>query len=123
MVKTWVWVAIIAVIVVVCVALCVVFFTNTDDGHIANVYVDGKVVFSVDLDKVETPYEKEIATDYGKNVLLIEKNKIRVIDADCDGKECVNTGYIADSSMPIVCLPHHLVVKIEKEGDVDVVSR
>ena len=123
MVKTWVWVVAIVLIVAVCVALCVVFFTDRDDGHIANVYVDGKVVYSVDLDDVSTPYEKEIVTEYGKNVLLIEKGKICVIDADCDGKECVHTGFITDSSMPIVCLPHRLVVKIEKEGDVDVVSK
>ena len=123
MVKTWVWVLLIVIVVAVSIALCVVFFTGKDDGHIANVYVDGEKVYSVDLDKVNAPFEKEIVTEYGKNVLLIEKGKICVKDADCDGKECVNTGFITDSSMPIVCLPHRLVVKIEKEGDVDVVSK
>ena len=111
------------VLVAVCVALGVVFLTNKEDGHIANVYVEGEIVYSVDLNEVETSYEKEITTEYGKNVLLIEKGKIRVIDADCDGKECINMGYVTDSSTPIVCLPHRLVIKIEKEGDIDVVSK
>ena len=123
MIKTWVFVVIIVLLVAVCVALGVVFLTNKEDGHIANVYVEGEIVYSVDLNEVETSYEKEITTEYGKNVLLIEKGKIRVIDADCDGKECINMGYVTDSSTPIVCLPHRLVIKIEKEGDIDVVSK
>lgn len=123
MVKTWVWIVIIVLIVAICAALCAVFFTHKDAGHIANVYVDGELVYSVDLNEVDAPFTKEIVTEYGKNVLKIERGRIQVSDADCDNKECVRTGYISDSSAPIVCLPHRLVIKIEKEGDVDSVSK
>ena len=122
MVKTRILVLIVAVILVVAVILTAVFLTRSDDNTVAVVTVDGEVVYKVDLSKVEAPYQKEISTPYGKNVLFIEKNGISVFDADCENKECVHTGKITSGGMPIVCLPHHLVIKIVKEGDVDAVS-
>ena len=122
MIRTRVFVIIIAVILAICAVIIGVTFGTKNSGNIANVYVDGQLVYSVDLSKVNEPFEKEIVSEYGRNILRIEKGKIAVIDADCDGKECISTGFISESSKPIVCLPHRLVIKIEKEGEVDTVS-
>lgn len=55
-----------------------------------------------------------------KNVMVIEKGKVRVSEADCPDSICVKTraaSYVGES---IVCLPHKLVIEIvgeEKETD------
>ena len=120
--KTWIWIVIVAVLLIVSVTLTVVFLVNRPQGNLAEVYVDGELVYQVDLSLVDEAYTYTIHTPYGDNVLLIEKGRIRIQDADCPNKECVEQGYIQDASYPLVCLPHHLVVKIPKAADVDSVS-
>lgn len=122
MVKTRVFVAIILVVLVVAVVLTVVFFTRKTEGTTARVYVDGELVYSVDLSSVDEPYEKIIETPYGTNILKIEQGRICVSDADCPDQVCVETGWLENGSVPIVCLPHKLVIKIEKNGEVDAVA-
>ena len=123
MVKTRVLILIVAVVLIAAIVLTVVFLHKEESGgHFAVVYVDGEVVYEVDLSKVGEPFYKEIVTPYGSNLLFFEKGGVKVVEADCNGRECVETGY-ATPVKPIVCLPHRLVVKIEKEeGDVDAVS-
>ncbi len=47
------------------------------------------------------------------NDILVENGKIRIADASCPDKLCVNMGYISEPLMPITCLPNHLVIRIE----------
>ena len=123
MVRTRVWIIAVAVLAVICVVLSVCLWViPRDGGSVANVYVDGKRVYSVDLDKVAAPYEKVIDTPYGTNTLAIEKGRIRVIDADCAGADCVHQGWLIRAGQPLVCLPHRLVVRIEGEDDNRVVQ-
>lgn len=55
----------------------------------------------------------------------INEEKIRVLNSDCHNKICVKTGFIERSGEVIVCLPKHVVVKIENNtgsnNDFDVV--
>lgn len=122
MLKTRVWIAVIAVILIACVVACVIVFTKKDGGKRVEVYVDEELVFSADIENVSEPYEKVIETKQGKNVLEIASGKVRIKDADCDGKDCVHMGWTGSPSAPIVCLPHRLVLKIVGKEDVDVVS-
>ncbi len=86
-------------------------------GHYANVYVDGVSVLSVDLRAVSEGYTTVIETeDGGRNVLRIEKGRICVESANCRDGICVNSGWIEDTVRPIICLPHRVVIKIEKVG-------
>lgn len=122
MIKTRVWIVVIVLLAVVSVTLAVVLATKKDtEKTVATVYVDGEAVYSADLSTVESPYEKEIVSSYGKNVLEIEKGRIRIKSADCEGNDCVKTGW--SSGAPLVCLPHRLVVRIEGKDGPDTVSR
>ncbi|MBO4535206.1 MAG: hypothetical protein J5755_04655, partial [Clostridia bacterium] len=60
--KTWIWIVIIAVVAVVSVTLSVVFLTAKPQGQIAEVLVDGEVVYSVDLSQVAEPYDYVVET-------------------------------------------------------------
>lgn len=124
MVKTRVLVIILLVVVAVSVALCLVFFLpgSGKTGGTANVFVEGELVWSVDLAAVTEPLTYEVKTPYGTNVLQVEKGRIRVLDADCKDRVCVESGWRSAGGAPIVCLPHKLVVTIDTNGDVDAVS-
>lgn len=83
-------------------------------GTVAGIYVDGELWKSVDLAAVAVPYELTVETEYGYNTILVSPGAIEVAHADCSEQVCVNQGTISDSLIPIVCLPHHLVIQIEE---------
>lgn len=72
---------------------------------------DNKVIETIDLAK-ETG-ERTITIPYGEhyNTLLIKDHTIRVLEADCPDQICVQMGILQKGQPPIVCLPHHLVVR------------
>ena len=77
---------------------------------------DGTTIRTVDL--LTAADETFTVTCQGHtNTVEIRDRKIRVLDADCPDRTCVNMGWLSSSSLPIVCLPHHLV--IEFVGDTD----
>ena len=83
-------------------------------GAVAAVYVDGELYDRIDLSAVAIPYEVTVETAYGYNTLRVSHGAIQVAEADCSEQVCVNQGAIHDSLLPIVCLPHHLVIEIEE---------
>lgn len=96
------------------------------DGTIANVYRNGKCIYSVDLSSVKAPYTIKLKGEHGYNNVLVEHGRIRISEADCPDKVCVHQGWISKSGTPIVCLPNKLIVKIEKsaaDADIDGVSQ
>ena len=121
MVKTKVWVILIAALAAVSVALALLFAFLPRGGTVAKVYVDGACVYTVDLDGVSEPYRYVVHTPYGDNTLLIEHGRIRVEEADCKGEDCVHLGWISAAGKPIVCVPHRLVVRIEGDAGNEVV--
>ncbi|MBZ4665281.1 NusG domain II-containing protein [Mahella sp.] len=48
----------------------------------------------------------------GYNTIEVSAGRIRVKDADCTDRICVNTGWIDKPGEIIVCLPHKLTVQI-----------
>ena len=122
MVKTRVLVLVLLALFLVSLALCLVFFLPKPNktNSVANVYVDGELVWSVDLSSAGE-MQKTIETPYGVNIIEVNNRRIRVLDADCPDKVCVNSGWREAGGAPIVCLPHKLVVKMSGSG-VDAVS-
>lgn len=95
-------------------------------GTIANIYKDGVCIKSIDLSKVTSPYEINLTYNDEVNIISVEKNKIAVIDANCNDKICINQGYISNTIAPIVCLPHKIIIKIEespKISEIDGISQ
>lgn len=82
--------------------------------HIAEIKQDGKVIKTVDLDKVKDGQDIRISYDTDHyNIVRIEKGRIRITDADCPDKVCVKTGWITQPGQSVICLPHKLIIKIE----------
>ena len=55
-----------------------------------------------------------VESDAGVNIIQIEPGQIRILEADCPDQVCVQAGWLTDSAAPIVCLPHRLVIRLEK---------
>ena len=80
----------------------------------ACIYLDGELYREIDLNAVALPYVLEIETQYGTNTVRIAHGEIAVTAADCPDQVCVRQGAISDGLVPIVCLPHRLVIEIEE---------
>ena len=115
---------IIAVLILVLIAVvsfvCIRFFVE-GKGKYVKVYVNNKLTKTFDLNKDR---EYFIETKVGYNLLIIKNNKVRILDADCPNKICVDKGYISKNDESIICLPHHVVVTVEsdKPSKVDAVA-
>ena len=67
---------------------------------------------------VESPYG-------GSNTILVQPGRICVSEADCPDRICVYQGWLTDDPIPIVCLPHRLVIALKDptQAGSDTVSR
>lgn len=77
----------------------------------AKIVQDGKVLRRIEPGKVS---EKEIMTvTYGthENQIEIGPEGIRMLSSDCPDQICVRTGKLREDGLPIVCLPHRLVIQ------------
>ena len=108
--KTLFWIGLFAVLAVLGAGI----YLFQGGGTVASVYVDGALYRTVDLRAVAAPYTFTVQTDAGWNTVLVEPGRICVSDADCPNRDCVEQGFIADGAIPIVCLPHKLVIRIEE---------
>lgn len=82
------------------------------EGRVARITRDGALLEEIDLDKVDEPYSFTLEDGSGRNTVLVERGRICVSEADCPDRVCVSRGWISDSAVPIICLPHKLVIEI-----------
>ena len=109
--KNILWAVLCAGIVLVCAGWILL---RGGGGTIAVVYSDGEPVCEIDLSAVDEPYEFTVESEWGYNIIHVEKDGIGVRASDCPEQTCVNQGLIHDSMLPVICLPHRLVIKIEE---------
>lgn len=118
MIKTKTWVLILGGVLLLALLSCMILYTRPAPGTVANIFLDGTAVRSVDLSQVTEPFEFTLTAAGGEgfNVIRVEPGRIAVIDADCPDRVCVEAGWLSDSASPVVCLPHRLVIRIEKNA-------
>ena len=86
----------------------------------ARITRDGVLLEEIDLDKVEEPRSLVLEDGSGTNTVQVEKGRIRILEADCPDQVCVNQSWISSGAVPIICLPHRLIIEIvEAGGDLD----
>ena len=118
-------------LVAVSVALCIISvfyiflrkhsFSSTVSAYI---YQNGSLIQTVNLSEVTEPYSFVIGSpDGGFNTIEVRPGAIGICDADCPDRLCVSMGYADSSLLPIICLPHSLVIQVaEKEEAADIVT-
>ena len=108
-----------AVTIFVAAAVAVVFLHRPAESTWVEITQDGKVLYTLDLSTFDDGTTQTIridSPDGGYNIVEIgEGNTVRISEADCPDKTCIKTGTLRYESVPIVCLPHKLVIKLVAE--------
>lgn len=111
-------------LIILCAAVFIIglagsiFLLNRSHGTWIEIVQDNEVLYGLDLagtadQIIEIEYEGRV------NTVQIENHRIRMLEADCPDHTCINMGWL-DSSIPIVCLPNHLVIQFANVGsDID----
>ena len=109
--KAKIWIIVFAAVAVLC---CGVFAVRTlsGGGTVAVISIDGEEYDRIDLSKVRESYDIEIETRWGRNTIHVEPGAISVTEADCPDGICVRQGKLTTAGVPIVCMPHRLVIEI-----------
>lgn len=111
-----IWLVLFAVVLAVGI-IGSVFVLQKPESSFVEIVQDGEVIYRLDLSEYKEAETIEIAYDGGKNTVLIENGQICMSHADCPDQTCVKMGWLKSASLPIVCLPHHLVIQYAESND------
>ena len=117
--RTRFWVILIGVLLVISAAASVIIFRSHITGGVVAVYHHGELVKKIHLDTVTTPYTFVVGDEERYNEITVERGRICVSEASCPDHVCINTGWLSDGTIPIVCLPNELVIQVEGTSNVD----
>lgn len=78
---------------------------------------ENRILYRIDLVKEKNHTFRIEYPDGGWNDITIENSQIFVSDADCPDKTCVKSGRLRNEHIPIVCLPHRLVIRFSEQGE------
>ncbi|MGE5554023.1 MAG: NusG domain II-containing protein [Betaproteobacteria bacterium] len=84
-------------------------------GRWARVEVDGRLVARLPLDG---SHQEWVQGRWGRVLLETSAGRIRVKDEDplCPRRICLSTGWVSRTGAVIVCVPNHLVVRVEEDA-------
>lgn len=100
-------------------AVSAAFLLFRDGGvsaPVARITRDGVLLEEIDLNQVAEPRTFVLEDGSGRNTVSVERGRICISEADCPDQVCVNQGWISDGTVPIVCLPHKLIIEIADGG-------
>ena len=83
---------------------------------VARITRDGALLEEIDLEQVPEPYSFPLEDGRGSNTVQVDQGRIRIAEADCPDQVCVNQGWISNGTVPIICLPHRLMIEIVDGG-------
>lgn len=103
-------------LVVICGVAGFFLMKSQPSGTVAVIYVDTNEYSRIDLSRVKEAYDIIIETRLGRNVIHVEQGAIAITEADCPDQICVHQGRLTGGGVPIICMPHHVVINIEGSG-------
>lgn len=53
----------------------------------------------------------------GPYVIEIKNGKVRALEANCPERICIDRGWVYRSGDSIVCIPNHIIIRLENGGD------
>lgn len=97
------------------------FVLRPSESRIVEIVQDGEVLYTIDLATAEdqtivVEYSGESGENADTNTIEISGGEIRVREADCPDQTCVQMGKLYSESLPIVCLPHKLIIRFKGES-------
>ena len=111
-------VKIVLVITVILFAAAVVamfVFNRQADRKTVEIVQNGEVIYTLDLASEKDRSFNIESPDGGYNTVTISDGTICISDADCPDHTCIKTGVLRSETIPVVCLPHRLVIRFAEE--------
>lgn len=106
----------IAITMIFLVSACLsVYILRHSDSTVVEVVQDGSVLYQFDLTNAEDQEIRIPAADGGYNLITIKDGSICISEADCPDQTCVKMGKLKSDYLPIVCLPHRLIVRFTED--------
>ena len=107
------WISILGGVILVCTITMLLL--NKTTANVVRIFQEGTQIERLDLSAVTEPYSIAVENESGTNTISVEKGRIRVSEANCPDGLCVRQGWISGGAMPIVCLPHQLIIKFDSD--------
>ncbi len=111
----------------ICAIVCALLFVSAlvgtaitlSAGNVRRIEIllDGETFYSGFARNDGEPLRIRVERGEGYNLIRIDSSGVCVEQANCPGQECVRMGYLKSAHMPIVCLPHRLVVRYKAAAD------
>lgn len=109
--------AVIAVFVVSVIAALLILSPKDENSAVyAEILRDNEVVCTLNLTE-ESDRSFRIESEKGWNEITVKDGQICVSDSDCPDRTCVKSGYLRHEHLPVVCLPHRLVIRFSEEDE------
>jgi len=112
------WIILLSVVLLA--SIVTVLLLSRVPATTASIYINGELIERLDLSTVPEPYSVTVNNGYGVNVISVERGRICISEANCPDGSCVRQGWISSGIVPIVCLPHRLVIQFDSDASPDV---
>lgn len=111
--KTKHWILLLALLLLLCGIGIFAMRRLAPQERRAEIYQNGTLIQTVDLSALHEPVEIPVHGENGEeNIILALPGEIRMQSANCPDQLCVHQGSIQNGTVPIVCLPHRIVIRI-----------
>ena len=118
--KNVLYIAVFSTAIILCVIGILALQTRPTQG-VADIYLEGKLVRSVEWASLEQPLEIPIGEG---NLLCADGEGVWMKHADCPDQLCVRQGKIKGGALSIVCLPNRVTVTLRApKAEMDGVAR
>lgn len=108
-------VLVITVILFAAAVAAMFVFNRQADRKTVEIVQNGEVIYTLDLASENDRSFNIDSPDGGYNRVTISGGTICISDADCPDHTCIKTGVLRSETIPVVCLPHRLVIRFAEE--------
>lgn len=111
----------IAVIVAVLLLSALLFIPNLfgNDKLIAEVYLEGEIIETIDLDSVTESYT---ISPTRSTEITVKKGAICFSEAECHDELCIKSGWLTSKGQTAACLPEKIVITIKGNSEIDMMT-
>ena len=92
-----------------------VIILQAPEQQIILILQENQILQKIDLATAENQEFRISTKDGGYNLIQIQDHQICIAEADCPDQTCVNTGILKSQGLPIVCLPHKIIIRFAEE--------
>lgn len=108
------WILLFLCVIIISV-LSLFIIKQNKDNSVVKIYRDNSLIKTLNLPQNQTV--KIDCDEDNYNEVTVKNGKVKMSYSTCKNQICVNHGEITDATLPIVCVPNHLVVTIESSDD------